>query len=192
MVGVVKNFFLANRRLRTREQSNGFRSLGASPLVGNSSRALLCFWSCKSRSFGKGDAWKVLCRHATPPPRCVTTNPASTTAEPSLLLHFFTPPALPPSLVRPHSAPTPHNICSMAVGPEEGKSGFAAGRGRPIVVEPPPAGGGGVGTGSGDVLRRPRGSSMGGADSKVFVPSPAVVAAVEAAATSPQQFEDAD
>lgn len=81
----------------------------------------------------------------------------------------------------------------MAVGPEEGKNGFGAGRGRPIVVEPPPAGN--------DVLRRPRGSSMGGVDSKVFVPSSppvaaaagaAEVAAAEIAAPSPQQFEDAD
>eukprot|EP00752_Nemacystus_decipiens_P003197 g2958.t1 len=86
----------------------------------------------------------------------------------------------------------------MAVGPEEGQTGFAAGRGRPIVVDP---------AGSG-ALRRPRGSSMGGADSKVFVPSSppvpemAAAAAAEAAAeaaaaagvaaTLPQQFEDAD
>ena len=87
----------------------------------------------------------------------------------------------------------------MAVGPEEGKTGFAAGRGRPIVAES-----------AGNVLRRPRGSSMGGVDSKVFVPSSppvaemAVAAAAEAdsaaaaaatagiAAPSPQQFEDAD
>lgn len=83
-------------------------------------------------------------------------------------------------------------ISSMAVGPEEGKSGFAAGRGRPIVVESP----------GNDALRRPRGSSMGGVDSKVFVPSSppmpemaaaaAAEAAADVAATSQQQFEDAD
>ncbi|CAM9294013.1 unnamed protein product, partial [Ectocarpus fasciculatus] len=82
----------------------------------------------------------------------------------------------------------------MAVGPEEGKSGFAAGRGRPIVVAE---------SSPNEVLRRPRGSSMGGADSKVFVPSAAASVAAEAAAAaasaaaavgapSPQQFEDAD
>lgn len=56
-----------------------------------------------------------------------------------------------------------------------------------------------------EVLRRPRGSSMGGADSKVFVPSAAASVAAEAAAAaaaaaaavavgapSPEQFEDAD
>ena len=60
-----------------------------------------------------------------------------------------------------------------------------------------------------EVLRRPRGSSMGGVDSKVFVPSSPPVAAMAAAAAaeaaaeaaaaagvaaapSPQQFEDAD
>ncbi|CAM9379939.1 unnamed protein product [Ectocarpus sp. 6 AP-2014] len=84
----------------------------------------------------------------------------------------------------------------MAVGPEEGKSGFVAGRGRPIVVAE---------SSPNEVLRRPRGSSMGGADSKVFVPSAAASVAAEAAAAaaaaaaavavaapSPQQFEDAD
>lgn len=92
---------------------------------------------------------------------------------------------------------------SMAVGPEEGQTGFAAGRGRPIAVEPA----------GNDFLRRPRGSSMGGVDSKVFVPSSPPVAAMAAAAVaeaaseaaavaaaaaagvaapSPQQFEDAD
>lgn len=89
----------------------------------------------------------------------------------------------------------------MAVGPEEGKNGFAAGRGRPIAEA------------GNDVLRRPRGSSMGGVDSKVFVPSSppvaemaaaaaaeaaaeaaaaAAAAAAQVAAPSPQQFEDAD
>ena len=77
----------------------------------------------------------------------------------------------------------------MAVGPEEGKGGFAAGRGRPIAVadihasaagssaDPASDGGGGEAG-----VRRPRGSSMGGPDSKVFVPSSAVLA----------QFENAD
>lgn len=79
-------------------------------------------------------------------------------------------------------------------------------------MEPPPlgsgsgggGGGGGVGApagGVGEALCRPRGSSMGGADSKVFVPSTAGAAAAGAAgeatpvvvvAPSPQQFEDAD
>lgn len=55
----------------------------------------------------------------------------------------------------------------MAIGPEEGKSGFAAGRGRPVE-------------------RRPRGSSMGGVDSKEFVP-----ASVLGVAAEPGQFDDA-
>ncbi|CAM9631662.1 unnamed protein product, partial [Sphacelaria rigidula] len=53
----------------------------------------------------------------------------------------------------------------MALGPEEGKAGFAAGRGRPL--ETPPVEGGGI-------PRRPRGSSMGGPDAKEFVPSSAM------------------
>lgn len=77
----------------------------------------------------------------------------------------------------------------MAVGPEEGKTGFGAGRGRPISAADTSmaaAGNGGDATsdggGVGEGFRRPRGSSMGGPDSKVFVPSSAVVS----------QFEDAD
>ena len=77
----------------------------------------------------------------------------------------------------------------MAVGPEEGKTGFGAGRGRPIVATDASTatagndgGSASDGGGAGEGLRRPRGSSMGGPDSKVFVPSSAVLS----------QFEDAD
>lgn len=102
-----------------------------------------------------------------------------------------------PELLLPlRCCPPRLKLSSMAAGPEEGKSGFAAGRGRPIVVAPSPAGGGVGGTAGNDVLRRPRGSSMGGVDSKVFVPSSPPVAVVvvpaEVPVPSPQQFEDAD
>lgn len=66
----------------------------------------------------------------------------------------------------------------MAIGPEEGKGGFAAGRGRRI--EMPSSDGG-------DVQRRPRGSSMGGPDAKEFVPSFVLGVSAE-----PGQFEDAN
>lgn len=68
----------------------------------------------------------------------------------------------------------------MAIGPEEGKTGFAAGRGRPLAIAADSS------DGQGDVdVQRPRGSSMGGPDSKVFVPA-------AFAQTAAQQFEDAD
>jgi len=124
-----------------------------------------------SRSSGSDWKPRTLGQRCHEPPHLPVRFTAPRVSPPSplppLLEHFLLQPALPRSLVHaPHRRHPARNF-SMAVGPEEGKNGFAAGRGRPIVVEPPPAGGGGVGTGSGDVLRRPRGSSMGGADSKV-------------------------
>lgn len=99
----------------------------------------------------------------------------------------------------------------MAIGPEEGKSGFAVGRGRRIRgssiggpdtkefiptqlgglsggVNQRPRGSsvGGVAPEVGDdnvgTVRRPRGSSMGGPDSMVFVP----------ASFAASRFEDSD
>lgn len=61
----------------------------------------------------------------------------------------------------------------MAVGPEEGNKGFAAGRGRP--VDPSTIAANGKSTNGDTNLRRPRGSSMGGPESKVFVPASAGV-----------------
>lgn len=78
----------------------------------------------------------------------------------------------------------------MATGPEEGTSGFAAGRGRPIATPGAP----GTGEG-GEPLRRPRGSSMGGPDSKVFVPASTaatIATAVAVPTPDPSQFDDAD
>lgn len=97
----------------------------------------------------------------------------------------------------------------MAIGPDEGSNGFAAGRGRRI--DPIPGSlsygavkvlkGGATSTGGsesgcdaregaeseekGGVVRRARGSSMGGPDSKVFVPATGLV-------PDPSQFQDAD
>lgn len=70
----------------------------------------------------------------------------------------------------------------MAMGPEEGKTGFAAGRGRPLAT--PPAEGGGI-------PRRPRGSSMGGPDAKEFVPSSAMRVTPPVVTPDLAQFEDA-
>lgn len=96
----------------------------------------------------------------------------------------------------------------MAIGPLEGSCGFAIGRGRRI--DPVPTqlssvsgkwlkeGGqelSGVASGcdgaarpevdgGGEIIRRPRGSSMGGPESKVFVPATGLV-------PDPSQFEDA-
>ena len=94
------------------------------------------------------------------------------------------------SLTACHS---PYPARSMALGPEEGKPGFAAGRGRrirgssiggPDTKEFVPTQLGGLGGGTrqdsaptgvddenGDTTRRPRGSSIGGPESKVFVPA---------------------